>query len=66
VRNRSPNPITVSLTVPDVALCVVSTSLVTRDPDYDIVRYRYRWSMGGKVLRSVTSAALSDVLHAIS
>jgi len=62
VRNREPNAVTVSLTVPDVAVCVVSTSLVTRDPDYDIVRYRYRWSTGGKVLRSVTSAGLSDVL----
>jgi hypothetical protein len=26
------------------------------------VRYRYRWSAGGKVLRALTSAAVSDVL----
>jgi hypothetical protein len=32
------------------------------DPDYDIVRYRYRWTVGGRVLRQVTSAALSDAL----
>jgi hypothetical protein len=36
---------------------------VTEDPDYDIVRYRYRWTVGGKLVRSVTSAALSDVLR---
>jgi hypothetical protein len=62
VRNRPPNRVSVSLSVQGSAQCVVSTSLVTRDPDYDLVRYRYRWSAGGKVLRMVTSAALSDVL----
>ena len=62
VRNRAPNRVSVSLSVQGSAQCVVSTSLVTRDPDYDLVRYRYRWSAGGKVLRTVTSAALSDVL----
>ena len=35
---------------------------MARDPDYDIVRYRYRWSAGGKTLRALTSAALSDQL----
>jgi Peptidase family M23 len=61
-RNRAPNPVSVTLSVQGGARCVVSTSLVTRDPDYDLVRYRYRWSAGGKVLRALTSAALSDVL----
>ena len=41
----------------------VRTSLVTEDPDFDIVRYRYRWSVGGKLVRAVQSAALSDVLR---
>jgi hypothetical protein len=36
---------------------------VTEDPDYDIVRYRYRWTVGGRLARSVSSAALSDVLR---
>jgi Peptidase family M23 len=62
VRNRRPNPVAVSLVTPDVSVCTVATSLVTRDPDYDVVRYRYRWTAGGKVLRSVTSAGLTDVL----
>ena len=29
----------------------------------DIVRYRYRWTVGGKLVRAVQSAALSDVLR---
>ncbi len=37
--------------------------LVAEDPDYDIVRYRYRWFVGGKLVRAVQSAALSDVLR---
>jgi hypothetical protein len=44
------------------AQCIVATSLVVRDPDYDVVRSRYRWRVGGKTLRTLTSAALSDVL----
>ena len=68
VHNRAPNPIGVELvpTVPsptNVVQCRMRTSLVTEDPDYDIVRYHYRWTVGGRVIRSVTSAALSDVLR---
>ena len=63
VRNRPPSPVTVSMVVTSgIAQCIVATSLVARDPDYDVVRYRYRWRVGSKVLRTVTSAALSDVL----
>ena len=46
-----------------VGQCTVRTSLITEDPDYDIVRYRYRWFVGNKRVRSITSAALSDVLR---
>jgi len=68
VRNRPPNPIGVELVPPapspsDVVQCRVQTSLVTEDPDYDIVRYRYRWTVGGRLVRSGWSAALSDVLR---
>jgi hypothetical protein len=66
IRNRPPNPVTVLLVVAgahDAVQCVVATSLVTRDPDYDVVRYRYTWrNAAGKVLRSVASAGLTDVL----
>ena len=47
----------------DVVQCLVRTSLVTEDPDYDVVAYRYRWRVGAKLVRDVTSAALSDVLR---
>jgi hypothetical protein len=63
VRNRPPNAVTVAVKVSTVAQCTVGTSLVVRDPDYDIVRYRYRWSVGARVLRQVTSAGLTDVLQ---
>jgi hypothetical protein len=68
VRNRAPNAVSVAL-VPagpaprGIVECRVSTSLVAEDPDYDIVRYRYRWNVDGKVVRAVQSAALSDVLR---
>ena len=66
--NRPPNPIGLRLdpvqpTNDDVIQCVVLTSLVTEDPDYAIVRYRYRWWFGRKLVRAVRSAALSDVLR---
>jgi hypothetical protein len=66
-RNRPPRAVSVAIepsspTRAGVLQCVVRTSLVTEDPDYDIVRYRYRWRIGGKLVRRVTSAALSDAL----
>ncbi|HKX47048.1 MAG TPA: M23 family metallopeptidase [Gaiellaceae bacterium] len=68
VRNRAPNAVAAELrpakpTARDVVQCLVSTSLVTEDPDFDIVRYRYRWVVDGKLARAVRSAALSDVLR---
>jgi hypothetical protein len=63
VRNRPPNGISAQLVTPTVVpQCLVQTSLVTEDPDYQIMRYRYRWFVGKKRVRAVTSAALSDVL----
>ena len=43
--------------------CRIATSLAAEDPDYDIVAYRYRWTIGAEVVRTVRSAALSDVLR---
>jgi hypothetical protein len=68
VRNRAPSPVEVSLR-PDVPTprgvveCRVATSLALEDPDLDIVRYRYRWTIDGRLVRAVQSAALSDVLR---
>ena len=47
----------------DVPICRVTPgSLYRRDPDYDLVRYRYRWFLQGALVRDVTSAALSDAI----
>ncbi len=67
VKNRLPARIRVRL-VPakpvsgQVMTCQVQTSLVFEDPDYDLIRYRYEWKVNGKKVRTITSAALSDVL----
>jgi hypothetical protein len=46
-----------------VVSCVVGAPAAGADPDHDLVRYTYEWSAGGRVLRRVTTAALSDVLR---
>ncbi len=65
--NRAPNPVRLSLAPAPpragaVTVCRVETSLVHEDPDYDLVRYHYEWRAGKRLLRAVTSAALSDAL----
>ncbi len=61
--NRPPNAVTAAVTrVAGVALCTVTQDLVREDPDYDIVRYRYVWSAGGRIVRAVTAAGLRDAL----
>jgi hypothetical protein len=67
-RNRPPTRVGLRLdpaqpTSEDVIQCVVLTSPVTEDPDYAIARYRYRWKVGRKIVRTVRSAALADVLR---
>ena len=68
VVNRAPNAVAASLEpagprAGEVVVCRVATSLVTEDPDFEIVRYRYRWTSGGRLVREVTSAALSDAIR---
>jgi hypothetical protein len=68
VVNRPPNAIAATLDPPapragEVVFCRVQTSLVTEDPDFDLVRYRYSWRSGGRLVREVTSAALSDAIR---
>jgi uncharacterized protein (TIGR03437 family) len=65
--NRPPNPISVAFDPPsptasDVVFCRVQSSLVFRDPDYDIVRYRYQWRVNGNIVRDVTSAGMADAI----
>jgi hypothetical protein len=65
--NRAPNPITVALdpAAPregDAPFCRVQSTSYLRDPDYDIVRYRYVWTVDGVTKRDVTTAAMSDAI----
>jgi len=48
----------------DVLFCRVLTSSGYEDPDWDLVRYRYRWSVNGAIVRDVTTAAQSDAIAA--
>jgi Peptidase family M23/FG-GAP-like repeat len=57
----TPSPLTAAA----VPFCEVTVPApYRRDPDYDLVRYRYQWNAGGTVMRDVTTAALSDALPA--
>ncbi|MCI0388092.1 MAG: peptidoglycan DD-metalloendopeptidase family protein [Acidobacteria bacterium] len=67
ITNRAPFPVNVTFDPPapapnDVIFCRVLTPLVRRDPDYDIVRYRYQWRVNGNIARELTSAALTDAI----
>jgi hypothetical protein len=48
----------------DALVCRLDTSLLYDDLDYDIVRYRYRWTVDGSVVRDVVSAGHADILPA--
>lgn len=68
-KNRKPKAVTARLTPAkpvegQVMTCEVQTSLITEDPDFDLVGYRYEWKVNNRVVRSVMSAALSDLLPA--
>jgi hypothetical protein len=63
--NRPPMPVQVRLDpvgASEVAQCVIDGPAIIVDPDYDVVRYRYRWTLDGEVAREVTTAARTDVL----
>ena len=47
-----------------VVVAPLATSLVRRDPDYDIVSYHHRWTVGDRVVRQVRTAALADAIPA--
>ena len=68
-KNRKPNTVKTRLTPAkpvegQVMTCEVQTSLITEDPDFDLVGYRYEWKVNSRVVRAVTSAALADLLPA--
>ena len=69
IANRAPLEVaslTLSPAAPgpsDVPMCRVTPgTLYRRDPDYDLVRYRYRWFVRRTLVRDVISAALADAI----
>jgi len=71
--NRPPRAITASFDPPapseqDVILCRVADTgpIYLQDPDWDIVRYRYVWTLNGQTIRDVTSAGMADALPRLS
>jgi hypothetical protein len=67
--NRPPEPIGAAFdpVAPgpgDVIFCSVSNESVIDDLDWDIVRYRYVWTINGQLVRDVATAAMSDALPA--
>lgn len=65
--NRSPEPISAAfepaVPTPAAALaCRVGASIALDDLDWDIVRYRYVWKVGGATVRDVVSAGRRDML----
>ena len=49
-------------TVNDVVFCRLPRGVVIRDPDYDVVRYRYQWTVNGNTVRDVTTAGRADAI----
>lgn len=67
ITNRPPNAVALSFepaapSLSDVVFCLVNTSLITEDPDYQIMRYHYQWTVNGSTVRDVTTAAIRDAI----
>ena len=67
--NRPPEPVAAAFDPPrpmqrEAVFCRIETDLVHDDPDFDVLSYRYRWTVNGQVGRDVTTAAHSDALAA--
>jgi hypothetical protein len=64
--NHPPNAVTAVFDPPapgtnDVVFCRLAVPLL-EDPDYDLMRYRYQWSVNGVPIRDVASAAHADAV----
>lgn len=66
ITNRPPSTFTVDFEAPaivpgSVPVCRVEGPQFA-DPDYDVISYRYRWTVNDQVVRELTSAARTDAL----
>ena len=69
--NRAPEPITTAIvpsnpTSDDVLSCEVTSAFPLDDLDWDLVRFRYIWSVDGEVVRDTVSTGLADFLPSVS
>ena len=69
--NRAPEPVSTAIvpanpTSNEVLRCDVTSAFPLDDPDWDLVRYRYIWSVDGAVVRDTVSAGLADFLPGVS
>jgi len=67
--NRPPAPVTAVLEPSPVdpgraVWARISPDLVNDDPDYDLVRYTYRWLVNGAPVRTITTAGHADAIPA--
>lgn len=53
-------------TATDALFCRVLTVPLHEDPEWDVVKYHYVWTVNGVVVRDVTTAAQSDAIPAQS
>jgi hypothetical protein len=65
--NRPPSAIVAAFDPPrpatsDTLFCRLVAPPVIGDPDYDLVRYRYQWSVNSRVVRDVVTAAHADAI----
>ena len=68
--NRAPQAISTNIepsnpTADDVLMCRVDSAGPLDDLDWDLVRYRYIWSVDGVVVRDTVSAGLADYLPSV-
>jgi murein DD-endopeptidase MepM/ murein hydrolase activator NlpD len=67
VVNQPPSGITLAFDPPspkpsDVLFCRITSPPVPGDPDYDVVRYHYVWTVNGQTVRDVVSAGRADAI----
>ena len=68
--NHAPHAVTAAFDPPspgtnDVVFMRLTVPLL-EDPDYDLMRYRYQWSIDGTTIRDVTIAAHSDAIPRVA
>jgi fibronectin type 3 domain-containing protein len=69
IENQPPSPVTAEFDPPrpdgsDAIFCRVMEPLLIRDPDSNLVSYRFQWSIDGLPVRDTTNASMADAIPA--